>query len=481
MEKRKIQLVVVGSGAAGIMAALSAAYAGVSCVILEKGASLASSNGSRAGGPALADTVIQERENETVTVDKLFSHMYGFSNGTVNAGLLHRAVSSGRRVEALLQESGVEMYLWQDAYGLGFRARHFFKENGLKRWQPLADSFQKLGGQIVLHCTAQHLRRDGDSIIVEAEDNCSHETFEWEAEAVVIATGGYLGNPEMMAEHFGKINVIPLGSPLSDGGGIRMAKEIGGLEDRNWGICANEFGGANHKSRKKFGRNMQFAVAGGLLVNRQGRRFINEQLLSDKALSVGGEATLREGLFYAVVDEEMYQTLQSESIYKYYGCPEEWYVGRVTHAQPSPIPEEDLDKQIEEGWAFRGSIEAIAEQAGLKELPETVRQYNEMCCSGKDVLFGKSAYLLKAIRDDCCYVFEYEPSAWCTFGGVKTDEFCCLLDCKQQKIPGVFVAGVDNGSCYPQPYYDNEGAALGLAFTTGVIAGEEAARYILKS
>ena len=88
---KRVDVVIAGSGAAGMLAAIRAAESGLSCVLLEKGRSIASSNAARCGGPALAQTRLQEREGETVTAERLFSHMYGFSRGTVNAGLLRAA------------------------------------------------------------------------------------------------------------------------------------------------------------------------------------------------------------------------------------------------------------------------------------------------------------------------------------------------------------------------------------------------------
>ena len=76
-------VVIIGAGGAGMMAALTLAKAGRSCVVLEKGKHLSVSNAARAGGPSLADTLLQEEENCIVSAEMLFRHMYGFSRGTV--------------------------------------------------------------------------------------------------------------------------------------------------------------------------------------------------------------------------------------------------------------------------------------------------------------------------------------------------------------------------------------------------------------
>lgn len=119
-----------------------------------------------------------------------------------------------------------------------------------------------------------------------------------------------------------------------------------------------------------------------------------------------------------------------------------------------------------------GSIEEAAAHFSLPFLEETVTRYNAMCEAGQDTEFGKNSWLLKPVAKAPFYVFAYEPSAWCTIGGVKTDAFCRVLDRKQKPISGLYAAGVDNGSCYCAPYYDTEGACLGLAFTSGITAAE---------
>ena len=52
------------------------------------------------------------------------------------------------------------------------------------------------------------------------------------------------------------------------------------------------------------------------------------------------------------------------------------------------------------------------------------------------------------------------------------------LTAKQEPIAGLYVAGVDNGSLYASPYYENEGASIGVAFTSGIVAAKYMAEYI---
>lgn len=470
--------VILGSGAAGMMAGLIIAQSGCSCVILEKGNDIAVSNAARAGGPALAGTRYQQEENAMITPEQLYQHMYRFSRGTVNARLLRKALDKGAAVESIFRENGVELELLPDTYGVGFRARHMFKQGGSRRWKPLADKFEKLGGSICFNQSGEKLVIENGRVCGVLAKGCEEDNwYEYRAKAVLIATGGYLGNPEMIREHNAGVYVNALGSRLSDGTGIRMALEAGGIKDRSWGICANEFGGANHKIKdvnRAFSSNLRYAVCGGLLVNSQGERFMNEQYLSDEPLSIGGEISLREGKFYAVMDEDMYIGFQNGTEYDYYGRPETWHAGVTTHDMPPRFKDTDFEKDVQAGIAVcSDSLKKAGDRFHLKKLVETVKEYNVMCEKGQDELFGKAGFLMRPVKNPPYYIFEYEPSAWCTIGGVKTDASCHLLDADQNVISGVYVAGMDNGSAFCVPYYDNEGAALGVSLTLGILAGEE--------
>ena len=485
--------VVVGAGAAGLMAAMELASAGKKTYLLEKGPSVAVSNGSMAGGPALAETRVQAAENATVSVETLYDCEYGFSRGTVNGSLLRKCTEQGDRVVGNFMDNGVRMGLRIDSYGMGFRARHNFENDegkqlrGLDRFGPLLEKFEADGG--VLQCSreAVQLVKDGDAVTgVIVKNNEDKTVVQYNAKAVLIATGGYAGNKEMLKKIYGDITVWPLCNELSVGQGFDMVIEAGGIADRNWALCCNEFGGANHKIPGIMGGQMRSAspalepaLYGGLIVNRNGDRFMNEQYLSDRPLALGGEMALREGLYYAVLDQEMMDAVATVGIRGYYGDPEDWYVGchgSVFYKNGANVVRDDLpasvDAAVEQGWAAKGTLAECAEVFGMKNLEATVEAYNALCEAGEDTQYFKAPYLLHKLSGDTYYVFEYEPSIWSTFGGVKTDDYCRALAEDQSVIKGLYVAGVDNGSLYCSPYYENEGASLGIAYSSGIVAAD---------
>jgi fumarate reductase flavoprotein subunit len=490
------EAVVVGCGAAGIHAALVLAAAGKKTYLLEKGASCGVSNGCMAGGPALAETRVQAAEDATVSAKTLYECEYGFSRGTVNGSLLRKCTDQGDRVVGNFMDNGVNMDLRIDAYGMGFRARHRFMNadysaqvSGAPRFQPLIDKFEADGGVFEANREALQLVKSGDTVTGVLVKNTEDDSIiQYNAKAVLIATGGYAGNAERIKQIYGDIEVWPLCNQLSVGQGFDMVMEAGGIADRNWGLCCNEFGGANHKIPDRPGAAMafanqaqKFAIYGGLIVNQNGDRFMNEQYLSDRPLALGGEMSLREGKYYAVVDQEMYDTCRDQSDYAYFGSPADWYVAQQAGAQQAATLDK-LDEQmataIEQQWAVKGSLAECAAFFGLEHLEDTVAAYNALCEAGEDSQFYKSSYLLKALSGDTFYVVEYEPSIWSTFGGVKTDDYCRALAKDQSVIKGLYVAGVDNGSLYCNPYYENEGASLGIAYTSGIVAADCMVEYL---
>ena len=474
MEQKQYDVIVIGSGAAGFMAALTVAEAGKSCIVLEKGEELTTSNASRAGGPALAGTKMQAAEGETLTPEQLYQDMYDFSRGTVNSALLRSALAEGPAVEAWLDKLGIKLHLMPDNYGVGYRARHMIMAHPQQRWEAMVKALEERGGEIALGAEALRLLQDDSGAVTGVCVRRQGEEQELYATSVVIASGGYIGSEEELKKRFSGVVVNAMSNRLSDGAGIRMAEAVGAVTDRNWGVCANEFGGYNRKHEGPSSW-LRYAVLGGLLVDRNGLRFMNEQLNVDRPLSVGGEQTIRVGRYYAVVDEAMVEALKTRTLYDYCGRPEHWTAGKLTQDMLPRIfgRDPELEELLQEGWIAKcDSIEEAAAAFGLKHLPQTIADYNAACAAGADHQFGKEAFLLHPLTTAPYYVIEYEPSAWSAFGGIKTDEGCRALTADQNPVPGLYIAGMDNGSVFCSPYYHNEGAALGIAFTTGILTGK---------
>ena len=186
------------------------------------------------------------------------------------------------------------------------------------------------------------------------------------------------------------------------------------------------------------------------------------------------EAVLRVGKFYAVVDQAYVDAVSTVGMFEYLGSPEDWYVGTMTaKGVVLETLQADLDLAVEQGWAVKAdTIEECAAFFGMDKLQETVDRYNIYVKTGVDDEFFKNPIFLTSIAEGPFYVVEYEPSAWGTLGGLRTDSNLRVVGSDLKPIEGLYAAGVDAGSLYCQPYYQNEGAAVGLAFGSGILAAE---------
>lgn len=477
-EAKECDVAIVGAGAAGLMAAMNLARGGKKVVVIEAGPSAAISNFSMCGGPTACETKLQAQENATVTLDQIFTYMNDFSRGSVNSALLRNCLAhTGGAIDAML-DLGIGMELIPDTYGVGFRGRHYFMEDGEGRTAPIVADIEANGGEFLYNTRGEKvIMEDGKAVGVQTDAG-----IDVMAPAVVVCTGGFGGNEEMQIE---KLNttVFPLGSTISDGTGINMVLDAGGAWDRNFAVLGNECGAVSKATTNPFtedwhntNEHLGYWLFGGLYTDPVGERFISEGKIAQFPLAVGGEALLRAGKAYVIMDDDYYQAVQNEGIYAYLGEPEAWIAGpEAGYYNVTPENgEAHLQEAIEQGWAVKAdSIAEIAEAFDLPALEKTVEAYNGYCEKGVDEEYGKEAHFLKAVKTPPFYAFEYVPSCWSTNGGVKVDSHLRAVDKDNKAIPGLYVAGVDQGSVYSVPYYTNEGSSVGLALGSGAYVADE--------
>lgn len=477
-ETKECDVAVVGAGAAGLMAALNLARGGKKVVVIEVGPSAAISNFAMCGGPTACETRLQEQENATVTLDQIFTYMNDFSRGSVNSALLRNCLAhTGEAINSML-DLGIEMELIPDTYGVGFRGRHMILAEPQQRTDPFVADIESNGGEFLFGTKAEKVIME-DGVVAGVQTDKGIDVM---APAVVVCTGGFGGNEEMQLE---KLNttVFALGSTLSDGTGINMVLDAGGAWDRNFAVLGNECGAVSKATKTPFtedwhntNEHLGYWLFGGLYTDPVGERFISEGKIAQFPLAVGGEALLRAGKAYVIMDDDYYRAVQNEGIYAYLGEPEKWIAG-PTAGYYNVTPENGeahLQEAIEQGWAVKAdTIAEIAEAFDLPALEKTVENYNRYCETGVDEEYGKEAHFLKAVKTAPFYAFEYVPSCWSTNGGVKVDSHLRAVDKENKAIPGLYVAGVDQGSVYSVPYYTNEGSSVGLAIGSGAYVASE--------
>lgn len=481
-DTREADIVIVGSGAAGCFAAYEAAKAGVGKVlVVTKSGNATDSNFNEITGTSSVETKLLKEAGETFTVDQMYEHMMNYAHWTVNARLLRQCVSLLPSNIDIFDEMGVETMVLGDRYNFGFLNVHGF--TGKNKGENFEAGLTALGVEFLYDAPVTHiLTEDGKAVGVQCE--CGRDVINVNAKAVLVCTGGYLANEEKVREEYGGTFVVNMGSLKNTGDGERIVLEAGGVPERIRGMGMNDIYGMNAKSTiSVFEANpfMQLAFYGGLLTNPAGDRFMNEYMLAQEPMNGGGEATLHEKCYYAIFSENTVNAMKDSPYYQNIGAPAVWTSAATMFNAPLADFDANLAKAQEEGWCFKaGSIEELAELTGLADLPQTVKDYDECVAAGKDSLFLKTPEFLQPIEDDSAayYAFEYNPSAFNTFGGPRTDEQCRVLNADSDPIPGLYMAGVENGSLFCSPYYAVGGSCSGLSIASGRVAARAMAEYV---
>ena len=249
---------------------------------------------------------------------------------------------------------------------------------------------------------------------------------------VVLTAGGFISNTEMVEQYAPAVHVtkLRLGTDGDDGSGILMAQAVGARVKRMDAIeCALPF-------------NAPRSLVHGILVNRAGQRFINEDTYMGR---VGQHALVHEhGEVYLVVDEEHYAP-------NWLHIPATWVCETVA----------ELEGEI---GLPPGSLQA------------TVTYYNEHAAHGDDPIFGKQESVLTPLTgavaafDLRAAKFIYAPF---TLGGLHTLPDGEVLDLAGEPIPGLFAAGRTTSGVAAQGYCS--GLSLGDSTLFGRWAGLSAA------
>lgn len=493
-ETIECDIAIVGAGGAGMWAAVEACRAGKNTVVIEKGQDVGVGNGAIAGGPFMVGSKLQQEAGIDFSVEEAFAHIMEYAHWATNGAAIKKAVElSGQTVDQFTDDFGVPTGLRPDNYGAGHASvRCNFQSDpadsktqhkGLDRMGPLQEWAEANGARFVFNTAGKTLIvENGACTGVQCDQD--GKTIDVKAPAVIVCTGGFLGNTDMMQEKFGTF-VNPLGSILSVGEGIDMVQAAGGQLSTQWGIAGNEFSGSNQNAEGIWGKsNAAFAIGiyGTMLVNNQGRRFANEGKFANLPLALGGAISLVGGRYYAIVDQKYVDGLNAGTdAWTLCGSDaENWRTGSMAlKGKPLENVQADIDAAVEAGWAFKA--DTVAELANAIEapaLPETVEAYNDSCAAGKDDLFYKPACFLQPVAEGPFYALQYEPSAWVTIGGIRTNDRLQAIDAQGLPIKGLYVAGADNGTLMSAPYCDYEGYSLMCAYNGGRMAGMYAAEDI---
>lgn len=301
------------------------------------------------------------------------------------------------------------------------------------------------------------------------------------AGSVVIATGGFESDPELVRDFLRGPMRMPPGVPTNTGDGLRMAMQAGamlGNMSEAWWVPVVELPERHPDGRPVVSLVLrERTLPRSIMVNSSGLRFTNEAANYN---ALGGAFHQFDPTRFDYVNQPCWLVFDDEYVRCYggFGAP-----------PGGPAPD----------WIVRApSLAELAERVGIdaEGLTGTVRRWNRLAASGRDVDFGRgeSAYdgwcgdraaypgpsaTLGPVDAAPYYAVPIVASALGTKGGPRTTVDGEVLDVRSSVIPGLFAAG--NAMAGPTGMvYGGAGGTLGPALVFGYRAGgravEEAGR-----
>jgi len=298
--------------------------------------------------------------------------------------------------------------------------------------------------------------------------------IEIEAKSVIVATGGYASNKDLLKRYCPEHAKILKyeGVPGMDGDGLIMAMELGANTDG--------LGNLMMVGPAPYPKNWTIEGVAGepycLWVNKKGERFIDETVTFNVFEAINAILRQKDGIGYALLDHRIKDTIVKQGLIR--GCGEMF----VRRGEEMKELDEEFNKQIDKGGAFMSeSLEEISEwiEAPRDALRKTVDAYNLFCDQRYDEIFVKDPQYLQALRTPPFYAMKFSGAILVTTGGIKINYKMEVLDKEGEPIPGLYAAGADTGGWESETYCALlSGSGFGFAMNSGRIAAENASDYI---
>lgn len=463
-------VVVVGAGAGGSVAAVSAVEGGLKVVMLEKNA-FAGGAGNFMEGSFAAESFMQKKAGVKLTKTEAFNAMAAYHHWRFNAPLMKKFVDLSGDTIQWVWDHGVHWKevktAWRDKED---KTWHIYPSAGSLP-KAMIETFKAKGGTLLLNTPGKKLITENGRVTgVEAVDK-NGEKVTVKAKYVILATGGYNWNTELVKKTTG-IDMIPVGSPGRTGDGIQMAFDVGAVGDNMGPMMINGAfmpaegeaicNGPNKELRAIFRQGL-------LYVDSTGNRFFNEELTIDwptasNAIARSGEWT------YVVFDDKTKKELETEG--KGYLNPCGNFILR--HQKATQL-DQLLAANEKAGNVFIGNtIEEVAEKAGMNPaiLKASADKMTRYARQGRDDQFGKDPYYLREVATGPFYVIKGKLNTLTSLNGVKVTENLQVVDKADKVIPGLYAIGHDAGGVYGDSYdlKVGEGTASAFAINSGRMA-----------
>lgn len=427
-----VDVAVIGSGMAGLMAASRALSMGKKVVVLEKNGYLGGAtilNGSNVVGTG--SKVSAELFGETAKKDspnRLVEDITRECRGT-NYPMLSKLLANniGRAVDFITEFANLtyQKAETQTVEHSVNRQIEMPSESSYELVTKVAEAFEKKGGQIILDARVEKLNKDKASKLVSLTAEGKHQTINVNFKSLVLAAGGW-GARDYQAH---KTDIPYYGPMTSTGDYFDFAKNMN-LVTRNldwYKVYPHGLEVEPGIAKLTTYSTKEATDMGAIFVNTDGKRIVNESApythFRDAIAEQKGKVA------YIVMDQRTWDRFY-ELMLKYGFTKEEVQSFFDLAGEKSPV-------------LVKGDLKTVAEKAGIdyQTLKETVDNYTEDVKADYDPEFGRDKKFMHEFEGDTYYVIEQKLRFCTTLGGYETTDQMQLLDNDMNPVSNFYAAG----------------------------------------
>ena len=461
-EELTTDVVVVGGGGAGMSAAVRLAELGQQVILFEKASFLGGAISVSGGNQVIMGSQLQADNGvEDDSVESMVADFEANGAGKNNEEILTLfAENVGAATDWLVASCGIEFEPGLHQLGEYSHNRELaYTGGGAGFAERMRKAVESSGATVYLSTKVESLLvEDGAVVGVKAVSTDGTKEYTVHAANVVLATGGYGNNKDMLTDEMK--SALYYGPSTSTGDGIRMAEAV------NAQTANMEYGKRYPNgievdtgiAKSTIAGNIVGWTMSAILVNADGNRVVNEKASNRTIL----EEELQQpgGMLYLLLDSETFEVWK-------------------TKLAPAGISEGDIEKYLASNgtttpvFAHGETLEEAAAAAGVnaENLATTVEKYNSFVEKGEDADFGRNAsYLTMKIGAGPYYLIEQKPRFATTMGGLVVNTNMQVLNQEGSAISGLYAAGETCGQVMGDD--SPSGANNAWAITSGKLAAD---------
>ena len=412
-------IVIVGAGGAGLTAATEAADKGANVIVLEKAGIVGGNTNSSTGGLNASETSVQKRLNIKDSNEQFFKDTMKGGHYKNDERLVREMVEKSAKIVDWLQSDIVGANLSDVGIMGGSTNKRTHRPVGGQAIgthlvPKLYDAAKNAGAEIRVNSTVTDvLEENGRAVGVKVKNEAGE--YKIKAQAVIIATGGFGANPQMIEKYrpdlkdFATTNVKTttgdaflwlkkFNAKLRLMDAIQIHPSV--IPDK--GVLITEAVRGN----------------GAIMISHEGKRFVNE--LDTRDVTSAAILALPEKRAFIFFNQEVRKSLKAI---------------------------EDYDKK---GLLVTGkTLEEIAEKLGMNEsvLKQTVETYNKAQANAHDSEFGRKD-MACSLKTGPYYAVEIEPAIHHTMGGLVINTRGQVMNENNEVIPNLYAAGEVTGGVH---------------------------------